>query len=158
MSLFNATLDRLDRLATSNRHLAPTILRLGLGAVFLAHSYAKLALFTLPGTVAFFEQHGLPGWTVYPVLALEAIGGLCLIAGFQVRLAALALIPVMLGALVPHIANGWLFSNPGGGWEYVAFLIIALSVQLLVGTGTAVQATCGDESNERPVAGGRQAL
>jgi putative oxidoreductase len=69
------------------------------------------------------------------VLAAELLGGLCLIVGFQVRLAALALVPVMLGALVPHVANGWMFTNPGGGWEYVAFLIGALIVQALVGKG-----------------------
>ena len=126
---------RLDQLLASKSHLAPTFLRLGLGAVFLGHSYAKLAVFTLPGTVAFFEAHGLPGFTVYPVLALELIGGVCLLAGYQVRLAALALLPVMFGALLPHLANGWMFTNPGGGWEYVAFLIVALGVQVLIGAG-----------------------
>lgn len=131
---------RLDRVATSQSHLAPLLLRLGLGAVFLAHSYAKLAVFTLPGTVAFFEANGLPGWTVYPVLAIELLGGVCLIAGFHVRLAALALIPVMLGALVPHASNGWLFSNPGGGWEYVALLLVALTVQVLLGRGKTPKA------------------
>lgn len=127
--------DKLERLATSRSHLAPAILRLGLGAVFLAHSYAKIAVFTLPGTIAFFQGQGLPGWTVYPVLAVELFGGLCLILGYQVRLAALALLPVMVGALIPHAANGWMFSNPGGGWEYVAFLIVALTAQLLAGKG-----------------------
>lgn len=69
------------------------------------------------------------------MLAIEVIGGLCLIAGFHVRIAALVLLPVMLGALVPHAANGWMFSNPGGGWEYVAFLIVALGAQVLLGRG-----------------------
>lgn len=136
MSSLTTACAKLDHFAQSNRHLAPLLLRFGLGAVFLAHAYAKLAIFTLPGTVAFFTSHGLPGWTAYPVLVIELLGGLALIAGYQVRLAALALIPVMVGALVPHVANGWMFSNPGGGWEYVAFLIIVLSVQLLIGKKT----------------------
>jgi putative oxidoreductase len=127
----------LDRAAASRTHLAPVVLRLGLGAVFLAHSYAKLFVFTLPGTIAFFQANGLPGWTVYPVLATELAGGLCLMFGVWVRLAALALLPVMLGALVPHASNGWMFSNPGGGWEYVALLIVALVAQLLLGPGRA---------------------
>jgi putative oxidoreductase len=135
MPILNAALGKLHHLATSRIDLAPTILRLGLGAVFLAHSYAKIAVFTLSGTLAFFEGHGLPGWTVYPVLTVELLGGLCLVLGYQVRLAALALLPVMFGALIPHAPNGWMFSNPGGGWEYVAFLIVALSVQFLVGKG-----------------------
>jgi putative oxidoreductase len=135
MPTTDTTSDKLERLATSRSHLAPLILRLSLGAVFLAHSYAKIAVFTLPGTIAFFQGQGLPGWTVYPVLAVELFGGLCLIFGYRVRLAALALLPVMVGALIPHAANGWMFSNPGGGWEYVAFLIVALTAQLLAGKG-----------------------
>ena len=135
MSTEASSFEALDRLAAERRHLAPLILRLALGAVFLAHAYAKIAVFTLPGTVAFFQGHGLPGWTAYPVLGVELVGGVCLIAGFRVRLAALALLPVMLGALVPHVSNGWMFSNPGGGWEYVAFLLVALGVQVLLGRG-----------------------
>ena len=148
MSNLTAALGALERAAASRSHRAPTLLRLGLGAVFLAHSYAKLAIFTLPGTVAFFEAHGLPGWAAYPVLATELVGGLCLVAGVYVRLAALALLPVMLGALVPHAANGWMFTNPGGGWEYVALLIVALTVQLLLGRGAASPARAGAPGEE----------
>ena len=138
MATTNAALGSIERLASSRSHLAPAILRVGLGAVFLAHSYAKIAVFTLPGTIGFFEKHGLPGWTVYPVLVVELLGGLCLVLGYQVRLAALALLPVMFGALIPHAANGWMFSNPGGGWEYVALLIVALCAQLLAGKGASL--------------------
>lgn len=128
-------LTHLDAFASSKKHVAPRLLRLALGAVFLAHSYAKIAVFTLPGTVGYFQANGLPGWTVYPVLALELAGGLCLILGVRVRLVAAALIPVMLGALVPHVPNGWMFTSPGGGWEYVAFLLVALVTQVLLGGG-----------------------
>jgi putative oxidoreductase len=106
-----------------------------LGTVFVAHAYAKLAVYTIPGTIAYFQAHGLPGWTVYPVLAIELLGGASLLLGFHTRLAALALIPVMAGALIPHLGNGWLFTNSGGGWEYVAFLIAALGSQALLGGG-----------------------
>ena len=44
------------------------LLRLALGVLFLAHALLKLVVFTLPGTVAWFEQHGLPGLLVYPVV------------------------------------------------------------------------------------------
>lgn len=125
----------LERLAATRRNLAPVVLRIALGVVFLAHAYAKIAIFTLPGTVGFFQANGIPGWMAYPVLAVETVGGLLLIAGVRVRLVAAALIPVMLGALIPHIGNGWMFTNPGGGWEYVAFLIAALSAQVLLGRG-----------------------
>lgn len=136
MTTLTSSLDAFEHSVAAKRHLAPVLLRLGLGVVFLAHSYAKLAVFTLPGTMAYFEAHGLPGLAVYPVLALELAGGLALLLGFHVRLAAAALLPVMLGALVPHVANGWMFTNSGGGWEYVAFLLVALAAQVLLGGGS----------------------
>ncbi len=109
--------------------------RFALGAVFIAHALLKLLVFTLPGTAAFFAAHGFPGWTAYPVFAAELLGGLALIAGAWPRWVALALVPVMLGALTVHWPNGWSFTAPEGGWEYVAFLIAALLVQAGVGDG-----------------------
>lgn len=115
--------------------LAPTLSRLALGIVFVLHAYGKAAVFTLPGTAAFFAAHGFPGWTAYPVFAAELLGGLALIAGYQTRVVALTLVPVMLGALSVHLPNGWMFTNPGGGWEYVAFLLVALVAQAFAGAG-----------------------
>jgi putative oxidoreductase len=129
-------LRRMDEALSRKAALAPGILRCALGLVFLGHAYAKLALFTLPGTAQFFEAHGFPGWAAYPVFAVELLGGVRLLVGIHVRLVAAMLIPVMLGALVPHWNNGWMFTNPGGGWEYVAFLSAALFSQLLLGRGS----------------------
>ena len=59
-----------------------------------------------------------------------------MIVGFYARYVALALIPILLGTIVTvHGANGWLFSAPGGGWEYPAFWAVALFVQFLLGDG-----------------------
>ena len=124
--------------AAVDPRLAPygvTALRLSLGGVMLAHGLAKVFLFTLPGTVAFFQSVGYPGWTAYPVTALEIAGGLMLIAGVYARVAAAALVPVMIGALLVHLPNGWMFTAPNGGWEYVAFLTLALAAQALLGDG-----------------------
>ena len=38
-----------------------------LGAVFLAHAGAKAFIFTFAGTAQYFEAHGFPGWTAWPV-------------------------------------------------------------------------------------------
>lgn len=121
--------------ALDRPELAATLLRGALGAVFVAHALAKALVFTFPGTVQFFEGHGFPGWTVYPVFAVELFGGLALILGVHTRLVALALIPILLGALKPHLGNGWMFTNEGGGWEYVLFLLVALAAQVLLGDG-----------------------
>jgi len=116
-------------------HYAPTALRFALGLVFLAHAYGKAAIFTFAGTEQYFQANGFPGFMVYPVFAAELIGGLLLLVGFRTRLASLALVPIMLGALKPHLGNGWLFVNNGGGWEYPAFLIVALLAQATLGAG-----------------------
>jgi putative oxidoreductase len=115
---------------------AALALRLGLGVMFLAHSvWLKGVVYTLPGTAAFFASVGLPGPLAYLVFAAETIGGLMLIAGLQVRLVSLALLPVLLGATWVHWPNGWLFTNPNGGFEYPLFLALAAGVQALLGAG-----------------------
>ena len=114
---------------------AALVLRLALGAVFLAHALAKPLLYTMAGTVAYFESHGFPGWTAWPVFLAELLGGILLITGIRTRAVSLALLPVLAGALLVHLPNGWSFTAPGGGWEYVAFLILALVIQALLGDG-----------------------
>ena len=114
---------------------AALVLRLGLAAVFIAHALLKLIGFTLPGTAAFFDAHGFPAWTAYPVFAAELTGGIALLAGIGTRWVALVLLPVMAGALLVHWPNGWAFTAPEGGWEYVAFLMIALLAQAGLGDG-----------------------
>lgn len=117
-------------------------LRLGLGVVFLAHALLKLLVFTLPGTAQFFDAHGLPGWSAYPVFVIELIGGAMLLAGLHSRIAALALVPVMIGAAAVHAPNGWMFTAPNGGWEYAAFLVVVLIAHALLGPG-ALAASAG---------------
>ncbi|TQV71144.1 DoxX family protein [Exilibacterium tricleocarpae] len=113
-----------------------TLLRVSLGIVLIAHSvYLKMMVFTLPGTAQFFTSLGLPGFLAYVVFALEALGGIALILGVQVRWVSLALVPVLLGATWAHLPAGWLFSNPNGGWEYPAFLTVAAVAQALLGDG-----------------------
>ena len=68
-----------------NSEYAALILRIGLGAMFLAHGLLKVMVFTLPGTVAFFDQVGFPGWTAYIVTFAEIGGGILLLAGVAVR-------------------------------------------------------------------------
>jgi putative oxidoreductase len=112
------------------------VLRVSLGVMFLVHSlYLKLVVFTLPGTVKFFESLGLPTLSAHLTIAVEAIGGLMLVLGVKTRYAAIALLPVLLGASWVHWKNGWLFTNANGGWEYPVFLALATVVQALVGDG-----------------------
>jgi putative oxidoreductase len=112
------------------------LLRISLGLVYLVHSlYLKVIVFSVPGTVAFFESLGLPVFVAYGTIVAEIIGGAMLLVGWNTRYAALALIPVVLGATWAHAGNGWLFSATGGGWEFPLFLAVATAVQVLLGNG-----------------------
>jgi putative oxidoreductase len=112
------------------------LLRVSLGAMFLAHGLLlKVMTFGVAGTVGFFESIGYPGFFAYLVILGEIGGGVALILGIMPRLVALALVPIMLGATLQHIGNGWLFSATGGGWEFPVFWTAALFVQALVGDG-----------------------
>jgi len=111
------------------------VLRLSIGVMFIAHALLKVVVFTVPGTVQFFESVGFPGFFAYVTIAAELGAGALLIAGLATRWVALATIPILLGAAWVHLPNGWVFSAQGGGWEYPVFLAVAALVQALLGDG-----------------------
>jgi putative oxidoreductase len=115
---------------------AAFILRVTLGVLFLVHAGLKIFVFTPAGAAQFFGSLGLPPFLAYVTILVEVVGGVALIAGFLTRWAALALIPILLGAIITvHGPAGFFFNNPNGGWEYLAFWIAALVVQALLGDG-----------------------
>lgn len=115
---------------------ATLLLRLALGIMFLTHSIVlKWLTYSLPGTAQFFVSVGLPGWLAYAVFAAEIAGGAMLILGVQVRWAAAAMTPILLGAVWVHAGNGWVFTAANGGWEYPAYLTVLCIVQALLGEG-----------------------
>ena len=114
---------------------AAFVLRVALGAMFIAHALLKYYVFTLPGTVQFFQSIGLPGPLAYVTFGAELIGGALIILGLGSRWVAAALAPILLGALWAHAGNGWIFTAKGGGWEYPAFLAAIAIAQALLGDG-----------------------
>ena len=121
----------------SSTQLGITVLRMSLGAMWIAHALLKWLVFTLPGTAQYFASIGFPGFSAYPVFAAELLGGLALLLGIYARQVALALVPVMAVAAWVHLPNGWVHTSPGGGWEYPAFLIAASIALWLLGDGAA---------------------
>jgi putative oxidoreductase len=111
------------------------LLRVALGLMFIAHAYLKVAVFTVPGFEGFLAKTGYPTALAWPIILAETLGGMALIAGFYSRLVSLALLPILAGAVAIHAPNGWLFTAPGGGWEYPAFLLVAGGALALVGDG-----------------------
>jgi putative oxidoreductase len=136
--IFWATATQSRRSTMIDTRLAPygaLVLRVALGVMFIAHAYLKLAVFTMPGFAGFLGSVGLPTGLAWPIVLAELFGGLAILVGFHARLVSAALLPVLLGALVIHAPNGWLFTAPSGGWEYPAFLALAALSQALIGDG-----------------------
>jgi putative oxidoreductase len=113
------------------------LLRISLGIMYLAHSVVlKYFTYSLAGSAQYFVSIGLPGWLSYAIFFAEVIGGVMLVLGVQARWVALALSPILVGALFSaHLANGWVFTAPGGGWEYPAYLFVLSIAQFLLGDG-----------------------
>ncbi|HJT14509.1 MAG TPA: DoxX family protein [Dongiaceae bacterium] len=112
-----------------------TLLRVALGAMWVSHAWFKISAFGVAGFAGWLDSLGLPGLMAGPVIALELIGGLLILAGFHGRFVSIALLPVLAVATWVHVPNGMIFSNANGGWEYPVFLMIASVVHAVVGDG-----------------------
>jgi putative oxidoreductase len=124
-----------DMIDTRTAAYGALILRVTLGALLLVHFALKVFVFTPTGTAQFFGSIGLPPALAYLTMLVELVAGAALVLGVWTRLAALAAVPVLIGAVVfVHLGNGFFFSAPNGGWEYPAFWAVALIVQALVPT------------------------
>ena len=108
-----------------DNHTAPYaafILRVASGALLLAHGLMKIFIFTIPGTVGFFESLGYPGVFAYLTIFAEVVGGLALILGVATRAVAILTLPPLLGALLVHSAQ-WLGLFQSGRWMGVSSLL-----------------------------------
>ena len=132
---------------------AATLLRVALGVMYLTHSIVlKVFTFGFAGTAGYFASLGLPSVTAYFVIAAEVTGGALLLANVATGWVALALLPVLGGALWVHSGNGWVFSANGGGWEYPLFLIVvsvAVALQAFAVRSTAARSlTIGQAAHQ----------
>ena len=121
---------------TQNLNYGATITRLSLGVILLAHGLLKIFVFTIPGTVGFFESLGLPATVAYLTIFGEIAGGAALIIGIYTCLTALLSVPILLGATWAHAGNGWVFSNQGGGWGFPALLVVMAIAVAVKGSGS----------------------
>ena len=78
----------------------------------------------------------LPEIGVWYLIAAHGLGGILLILGLLVRWAALANIPIMVGALwFVHVQQGFFILDGKNGYEYVLVLLGATIAQALLGAG-----------------------
>ncbi|MFO0807042.1 MAG: DoxX family protein [Gemmataceae bacterium] len=117
----------------ARRVLTPALLRLALATVFIFHGLAKVNV-----------EHGM-GWAnqmpnpptalVQAIVAWsELIGGIAIAVGLLTRVASLAIIAIMIGAVVTvHGSHG--FAIKDGGYEYNFVLILAAAALAATGAG-----------------------
>lgn len=115
--------------------LALLVLRVALGAIFIAHGGQKLFWSGIAGTTEAFVGMGvfLPELTAPAVTIVEFFGGLALVAGLFTRLAAASIAVVMLGAIVMvHLPAGFFLPN---GIEFALLNFAAAVALALLGAG-----------------------
>lgn len=120
---------------TTNNNYGELITRLALGSILLAHGLLKVFVFTVPGTIGYFESLGLPSIAAYLTIFGELAAGTAILLGLYTRLAALLSLPILIGAFAVHSENGWVFSNQGGGWEFPLLLVTLAVVVAVQGNG-----------------------
>lgn len=118
------------------RDTALLLLRVILGAVFIAHGLEKFIVSGIDGTARQFSAWGIPQPRLFAWFAGlgEVIGGAMLIIGLLTTLAAGVLAIEMIAAIVMvHVPNGFFVAE--GGMEYALVLFISLLMIVVFGSG-----------------------
>jgi putative oxidoreductase len=119
--------------------LALLVLRVTVGAIFLAHGINHIfGGGKIAGTGRWFESLGMrPGWMHAWTASLTEIGaGALLVGGLVTPVAAAGVVGVMLVAWITnHRGNGFFIFRPGEGWEYVMTLTMTGVVIAMLGPG-----------------------
>lgn len=134
----------IKSLLRTNNDVAPLILRVLLGAVFIPHGAQKvLGWFGghgFEGTMGYFTGAlGIPALFAFLAIAAEFAGALALIAGFFTRAAAAGIAAVMAVAMTMHAQHGffmnWSGAQKGEGIEFHLLAAGIAVVVMIVGGG-----------------------
>jgi putative oxidoreductase len=122
---------------TTSTTIGLTVLRVALGAVFIAHGAQKFQQ-GIPGVAKGFAGMGIPLADVAAplVASLELVGGALLVLGVASRVVAAMLAVDMVVAMVTAHLDAGFFAQEGG-YEYVLVLAVGGLVVALTGPGRA---------------------
>jgi putative oxidoreductase len=116
--------------------IAGTLVRIVIGIMFLMHVSIKLKIGAGAVAANIMAKNGLEPAILfaYAVIALEIVGGVCLIVGLFTRFFAAALaIEMLIALLFVHLPKG--YAAGGGGYEYVLLIGAVCFVIVMRGGG-----------------------
>src|SRR4051794_13832174 len=122
---------------TTSQSCGALVARILLAFMFILAGWGKLG--DIQGSMAYTASGGLPGFFVFPAIAVELLGGLAVLVGWQTRWAALALaaFAVVTGLLYHYLPAQGLegFDRVGQITNFQKNLTIAGGFLLLAATG-----------------------
>ena len=129
------------------REISYALVRVVVGIMFLMHVSVKFKIGAAAVAANIMAKNGLEpalGFA-YAAMALELIGGACLIVGLFTRFFAAALAIEMLIALIAyHLPKG--YAAGGGGYEYVLLIgVVCFAIAVRGGGPYSVDAKIGKE-------------
>jgi len=108
------------------------ILRIAVGAIFLAHGTQKLAMWKMQSS----DQMPSRMLAIMRILSIaEPLGGVAMLSGFAVPIAAVGLGIVMAGAIFFKTRVWHKRFSEEGGWEFDALILAAVTTLFLLGSG-----------------------
>lgn len=101
-----------------------------LALIFIVSGVGKIS--DPAGAAGYIQSVGLPGFLVWPTIALEVLGGIAIVIGFQTRIAAFALAGFSIAAAALFHTN---FTDPMQSIMFMKNLSMAGGLLLLAASG-----------------------
>ena len=114
--------------------LAPLLIRIALGIIFIAHGYGKL-FGGISQTSGFFSGLGIPvaGFFAVVVGIVEFFGGIAVLLGIFTRIAGtLVFVDMLVAFILFHVKQGFFIPE---GFEFVFMLGFGAASLVLSGAG-----------------------
>lgn len=116
--------------------IAPLVLRVALGIIFVWHGYDKVMVKGVPAIGGFLGSLGFPMPELFAYILGygELIGGLMLIVGLLTHwVAKFDLIVAVVAFFTVHLSKG--FAIAGGGYEFIVLIGAAAASLVITGAG-----------------------